>query len=359
MTTGVVQGIVTESAVHVPTVGADGPLLRVEHLVKHFPISRGVFGRTESVVKAVDDVSFEVRRGETLAVVGESGCGKSTLARCIARLIEPTAGTITFEGRDLSRLDRKALAPIRRDLMMIFQDPFGSLDPRMRIGSIIAEPLEIYRFGSKDEIRDRVTSLLRLVGLNPEHYNRLPHEFSGGQRQRIGIARALALEPKLIVCDEPVSALDISVQAQILNLFADLQEELGLTYVFITHNLDVVRHVAGRVLVMYLGRVVEEARAAHLYAHPRHPYAAALLSAVPIPDPELSRARHPIVLEGDVPSPFDLPAACRFHPRCPRAQAVCGVTSPERRTFEDGHVAECHFPVERWPLDNPDEIRSV
>jgi oligopeptide/dipeptide ABC transporter ATP-binding protein len=359
VTTDVVQGIGTESAMDGPAAGADGPLLRVEHLVKYFPISRGVFGRAESVVKAVDDVSFEVRRGETLAIVGESGCGKSTLARCIARLIEPTAGTITFEGRDLSRLDRKALAPIRRDLMMIFQDPFGSLDPRMRIGAIIAEPLEIHRYGSKDEIRDRVKSLLILVGLNPEHYNRLPHEFSGGQRQRIGIARALALGPKLIVCDEPVSALDISVQAQILNLFADLQDDLGLTYVFITHNLDVVRHVADRVLVMYLGRVVEEARAADLYAHPRHPYTAALLSAVPIPDPELSRARHPIVLEGDVPSPFDLPAACRFHPRCPRAQVVCGVTSPERRAVEDGHVVECHFPVERWPLDNPDEIRSV
>jgi oligopeptide/dipeptide ABC transporter ATP-binding protein len=359
VTAEALPGIGSGSPAGSPTEGDDGPLLRVEHLVKHFPVSRGAFGRTAGVVKAVDDVSFDVRRGETLAVVGESGCGKSTLARCIARLIEPTSGTITFEGRDLSRLSRTAMAPLRRDLMMIFQDPFGSLDPRMRVGSIIAEPLEIHGFGSKDQIRERVTSLLRLVGLNPEHFNRLPHEFSGGQRQRIGIARALALGPKLIVCDEPVSALDVSVQAQILNLLADLQDELGLTYVFITHNLDVVRHAADRVLVMYLGRVVEEGRGADLYGHPRHPYTAALLSAVPVPDPALSRARRPIILEGDVPSPLHPPAACRFHPRCPRAQPICGVTSPERRTFEDGHVAECHFPVARWPLGDPDEIRSI
>jgi peptide/nickel transport system ATP-binding protein len=335
------------------------PILRVEHLVKHFPVSRGVFGPSGGVIKAVDDVSFEVRRGETVAIVGESGCGKSTLARCVARLTEPTAGTITFEGRDLSRLDRKAMGPIRRDMMMIFQDPFGSLDPRMRVGSIIAEPLQIHRYGSKDEIRERVTSLLKLVGLNPEHFNRLPFEFSGGQRQRIGIARALALEPKLVVCDEPVSALDVSVQAQILNLLADLQDELGLTYLFITHNLDVVRHVADRVLVMYLGRMVEEGRAADLYAYPRHPYTAALLSAVPVPDPALSRARRPIVLEGDVPSPLNPPAGCRFHPRCPRAQQLCRVTSPEHRMFENGQRAECHYPVERWPLGDPDELRIV
>ena len=341
----------------VPAVADDDVLLRVDHLTKHFAVRRGMFGSSSGgVVRAVDDVSFEVRRGETLAIVGESGCGKSTLARCVARLIEPTAGSITFEGRDLGLLDRAAMAPIRRDLMMIFQDPFGSLDPRMRVGGIIAEPLEIHRHGSRDEIRDRVISLLRLVGLNPEHYNRLPHEFSGGQRQRIGIARALALGPKLMVCDEPVSALDVSVQAQILNLLSDLQEELGLTYLFITHNLDVVRHMADRVLVMYLGRVIEEARAADLYVHPRHPYTGALLSAVPVPDPVRSRARHPIVLEGDVPSPLNPPAGCRFHPRCPRAQEVCSQTAPERRTFETGHMAECYVPLERRPLGEPGDI---
>jgi peptide/nickel transport system ATP-binding protein len=337
-----------------------GPILRVEGLVKHFPLSTGAFGqRSRSVVKAVDGVSFEVAAGETVAIVGESGCGKSTLARCIARLVEPTAGSITFEGRDLTHLDRSAMAPLRRDLMMIFQDPFGSLDPRMRVGSIIAEPLVIHRWGTHAEIRDRVVALLRLVGLNPEHYNRLPHEFSGGQRQRIGIARALALGPKLIVCDEPVSALDVSIQAQILNLLADLQEELGLTYVFITHNLDVVRHVADRVLVMYLGRIVEEAPAADLYRLPRHPYTAALLSAVPVPDPIRSRARRPIVLEGDVPSPVDPPAGCRFHPRCPRVQPICRTVAPERRLLDVGRTVECHAPIERWPYDDPAEIRIV
>jgi len=335
------------------------PILRVEHLVKEFPIKSGAFGGRSGVVHAVDDVSFELYPGETLAIVGESGCGKSTLARCVARLVEPTSGRITFEGRDITALSRREMAPIRRDMMMIFQDPFGSLDPRMHVGAIIAEPLEVHGWGDGKKIRVRVQELLALVGLNPEHYNRYPHEFSGGQRQRIGIARALALGPKLVVCDEPVSALDVSVQAQILNLLADLQEDLGLTYVFITHNLDVVQQVASRVMVMYLGQAVEEATVADLYAHPRHPYTAALLSAVPIPDPDLARARRPIILEGDVPSPINPPSGCRFHPRCPRAADVCAVGAPPIAAFEAGHTVACHFPVERWPLDDPADIARV
>ncbi len=335
------------------------PLLRVEGVSKHFPVTRGAFGGSKGIVRAVDDVSFDLYPGETLAIVGESGCGKSTLARCIARLIEPTAGRIVFEGRDITALGRRALAPIRRDLMMIFQDPFGSLDPRMHVGAIVAEPLEVHHAGTGKEIRARVQHLLSLVGLSPEHYNRYPHEFSGGQRQRIGIARALALGPKLVVCDEPVSALDVSVQAQILNLLADLQDELGLTYVFITHNLDVVRQVADRVMVMYLGRAVEQAPVERLYAEPAHPYTAALLSAVPIPDPDLARARRPILLDGDVPSPINPPGGCRFHPRCPRAQAVCATTAPARTEPVPGHLVDCHFPVGGWVLDHPETIRVV
>ena len=338
---------------------AGEPILQVEHLTKDFPLRRGAFGGKSGVVHAVDDVSFELRAGETLAIVGESGCGKSTLARCVTRLLEPTSGRIAFNGRDITSLSRGEMAPIRRDMMMIFQDPFGSLDPRMHVGAIIAEPLEIHHWGSGAKSRRRVQELLALVGLNPEHYNRYPHEFSGGQRQRIGIARALALGPKLVVCDEPVSALDVSVQAQILNLLADLQEELGLTYVFITHNLDVVQQVANRVMVMYLGRAVEEASVADLYARPRHPYTAALLSAVPIPDPDLARARRPILLEGDVPSPLDPPAGCRFHPRCPRAAEICAQGLPPIVPFEAGHSAACNFPVERWPLDDPADIARV
>jgi oligopeptide/dipeptide ABC transporter ATP-binding protein len=340
-------------------VTADEPILRVEHLVKEFPVKRGAFGGRAGVVHAVDDVSFDLHAGETLAIVGESGCGKSTLARCVSRLLEPTSGRITFDGRDITGLTRRELAPIRRDLMMIFQDPFGSLDPRMHVGAIVAEPLEVHGWGDGRKNRARVQELLALVGLNPEHYNRYPHEFSGGQRQRIGIARALALGPKLVVCDEPVSALDVSVQAQILNLLADLQDELGLTYIFITHNLDVVQQVASRVMVMYLGRAVEEASVADLYAHPRHPYTAALLSAVPVPDPDLARARRPIILEGDVPSPIDPPSGCRFHPRCPRAADICAVGLPPIAAFGTGHTAACHFPVEQWPLDDPADIAQV
>jgi peptide/nickel transport system ATP-binding protein len=336
-----------------------GPLLHVEDLTKHFPVARGAFRSHPGVIRALDGVSFDLRAGETLAVVGESGCGKTTLGRCVTRLLRPSGGRIVFEGRDITGYSRSQMRPLRRDIMMIFQDPFGSLDPRMRVGTIIAEPLQVHGYGDSRAVEKRVRYLLERVGLSPEHYHRFPHEFSGGQRQRIGIARALALEPKLIVCDEPVSALDVSVQAQILNLLADLQEDFGLTYLFITHNLDVVRHIANRVLVMYLGKVVEEASGADLFSHPRHPYTASLLSAVPIPEPQLARARRAIVLEGDVPSPINPPSACRFHPRCPRAQDICAEVYPPAREFGPGHSAWCHFPVRNWPLITPDEIRSI
>ncbi len=249
--------------------------------------------------------------------------------------------------------------PLRREMMMVFQDPYGSLNPRKRVGWIVSEPLEVHGWGTQGQIKERVQQLLTRVGLSPEHYNRLPHEFSGGQRQRIGIARALALKPKLIVCDEPVSALDVSVQSQILNLLADLQQEFGLSYVFITHNLDVVRHVANRVLVMYLGKVVEAGPVEDLYRHPRHPYTASLLSAVPVPSPRLARLRKPIVLEGDVPSPINPPSACRFHPRCPRAQEICASEYPGHRAFGPGHFADCHFPIAQWPLPKPEDIRDI
>ena len=299
-------------------------LLRVDDLKKHFPITQGIIFQKEiASVKAVDGVSFVVNQGETLGVVGESGCGKSTMARCVMRLLDPTAGQIIFDGRDITRLSRAQMRPVRREMMMIFQDPYASLNPRKRVGFIVGEALQVHEKRTRTDAatKRRVQELLEVVGLNPEHYNRFPHEFSGGQRQRIGIARALAVNPKLIVCDEPVSALDVSVQAQILNLLKDLQREFDLTYVFIAHDLNVVRHISDRVLVMYLGKVVEIAPAHELYAAPKHPYTGALLSAVPIPDPKLGRARKPIVLEGDVPSPINPPAGCRFHPRCPRFHA--------------------------------------
>ena len=297
-------------------------LLVVEDLVKHFPVTRGiVFQKQVASVKAVDGISFTVKQGETLGVVGESGCGKSTMARCLMRLLDPTSGRITFAGRDITHLSRTEMRPIRRELMMIFQDPYASLNQRKRVGFIVAEALQVHRIGTPAEIKRRVQELLEVVGLNPEHYNRFPHEFSGGQRQRIGVARALAVNPKLIVCDEPVSALDVSVQAQILNLLKDLQRDFGLTYVFIAHDLNVVRHISDRVLVMYLGKVAEIADRNQLYAAAEASYTGALLSAVPIPNPELGRLRRPIVLEGDVPSPINPPEACRFHPRCPRFRA--------------------------------------
>jgi oligopeptide/dipeptide ABC transporter ATP-binding protein len=341
----------------VPTSADD--LLVVEDLVKYFPVTRGIiFQKQVGAVKAVDGVTFNVRRGETLGVVGESGCGKSTMARCIMRLLDPTGGRITFDGRDITRLDRARMRPIRREMMMIFQDPYASLNPRKRVGFIISEALEVHKMGTDAEIKRRVQELLHVVGLNPEHYNRFPHEFSGGQRQRIGVARALAVNPKLIVCDEPVSALDVSVQAQILNLLKDLQGEFGLTYIFIAHDLNVVRHISDRVMVMYLGKVAEVAQRSQLYAEPRHPYTGALLSAVPIPNPALGRQRKSIVLEGDVPNPINPPSACRFHPRCPRFNAGhCDTEEPPLYEFGAGHSAACHYPLERWPLTE-EEMRQ-
>jgi oligopeptide/dipeptide ABC transporter ATP-binding protein len=327
-------------------------LLVVKDLVKYFPITRGiVFQKEVAKVQAVDGVSFSVKRGETLGVVGESGCGKSTMARCVMRLLEPTSGQIVFDGEDVASLKGRGLTKMRREMMMVFQDPYASLNPRMRVGAIIGEALQVNKVGSASEIRMRVQELLEVVGLNPEHYNRYPHEFSGGQRQRIGVARALAIRPKLIVCDEPVSALDVSVQAQILNLLKKLQHEFDLTYVVIAHDLDVVRHISDNVAVMYLGKIVEQAPGSDLYAHPRHPYSGALLSAVPVPNPDVARARRPIVLEGDVPSPINPPSACRFHPRCPRFQkGVCDVEEPLLERKDGGNMAACHYPLETWPM---------
>jgi len=328
-------------------------LLVVDDVKKHFPVTRGIiFQKQVGAVKAVDGVSFSVKTGETLGIVGESGCGKSTLARCVMRLLDTTDGKIIFDGRDITRLSRQAMRPVRREMMMIFQDPYASLNPRKRVGFTVAEALEVHKLGTPAEVKRRVQELLEIVGLNPEHYNRFPHEFSGGQRQRIGVARALAISPKLIVCDEPVSALDVSVQAQVLNLLEDLQQEFGLTYVFIAHDLNVVRHISDRVLVMYLGKIAELAPKTELYESPKHPYTGALLSAVPIADPERGRAREPLVLEGDVPSPLNPPSACRFHPRCPRFQeGHCDVEEPPLYSFGAEHVAACHYPLEGWPLD--------
>jgi oligopeptide/dipeptide ABC transporter ATP-binding protein len=335
-------------------------LLVVEDLKKHFPVTRGIiFQRQIASVKAVDGISFTVSQGETLGVVGESGCGKSTMARCIMRLLDPTGGKIIFDGRDITHLSRAQMRPVRREMMMIFQDPYASLNPRKRVGFIVSEALEVHKIGTEAETKKRVQELLDIVGLNPEHYNRFPHEFSGGQRQRIGIARALAVNPKMIVCDEPVSALDVSVQAQILNLLKDLQNEFRLTYVFIAHDLNVVRHISDRVMVMYLGHAVEIASRDQLYAEPKHPYTGALLSAVPVPDPEVGRQRKRVVLEGDVPSPINPPSACWFHPRCPRfREGHCDVETPELLPRGgQGHVAACHYPLERWPMTEA-EIRN-
>jgi oligopeptide/dipeptide ABC transporter ATP-binding protein len=354
----------TTESVRAPVSTYQGEeLLSVENLKKHFPVTRGIiFQKQIAAVQAVDGVSFTVKKGETLGVVGESGCGKSTMARCILKLLEPTAGRIVFDGRDITRLSRAEMRPYRREMMMIFQDPYASLNPRKRVGFIVAEALQVHKLGTPQVIKRRVQELLEVVGLNPEHYNRFPHEFSGGQRQRIGIARALAVSPKLIICDEPVSALDVSVQAQILNLLKDLQSDFDLTYVFIAHDLNVVRYISDRVLVMYLGQVVESGARLDLYENPKHPYTGALLSAVPVPDPELGRARQRIVLEGDVPNPINPPSACRFHTRCPRFVAGhCDVDPPElvaRPGLAPDHAVACHYPLERWPL-TAEEMRSA
>jgi oligopeptide transport system ATP-binding protein len=320
--------------VPVPSSEPRESLVSVRGLVKHFPVE----GSTD-VVRAVDGVSFEIFAGETLGLVGESGCGKSTVGRCLLRLIEPTAGHIYFEGRDILALNRKELREIRREMQIIFQDPYASLNPRMKIGDIVGEPLVIHNQGTKSERRDRVAALLRRVGLDPDYMKRYAHEFSGGQRQRIGVARSLALNPKLIVADEPVSALDVSVQAQVVNLLQELQEEFKLTYLFISHGLAVVEHISTRVAVMYLGRIVEIASAAELYAQPLHPYTQALLSAIPIPDPTQKRKR--IVLEGDVPTPINPPSGCRFRTRCPLAIEECAQIDPELREVSPGHHVAC------------------
>jgi peptide/nickel transport system ATP-binding protein len=333
----------------------EAPLLEARHVVKHFPIKAGVlFDREVARVQAVDDVSLTLYSRETLGLVGESGCGKSTLCRTLLRLIEPTAGSIRFEGREIADISQRELRPLRRQMQMIFQDPFASLNPRKRVGQIVGDPIKLHGIAEGAELKRQVQALLERVGLDAEHYNRFPHEFSGGQRQRIGIARALGLRPKLIVADEPVSALDVSIQAQIINLLDDLREEFDLTLIFVAHDLGVVRHVSDRIAVMYLGKIVEIAPGDQLYSNPIHPYTAALLSAIPIPDPKENAAREPLVLEGDVPSPINPPPACRFHTRCPWATAVCGEIEPPLVDYGD-HLAACHHPLDV----SADQIRSA
>jgi oligopeptide/dipeptide ABC transporter ATP-binding protein len=320
-------------------------LIETEHLRLDFPVREGVvFDRTVAHVHAVDDVTVGLREGETLGLVGESGCGKTTFSRALMRLIDPTGGAIRFRGRDITGASRKDMEPLRREMQMVFQDPFASLNPRKRVGQIIAMPLRLHGIAA-DDIEARVRELLARVGLAPEHVNRYPHEFSGGQRQRIGIARALALEPRLVVLDEPVSALDVSVQAQIINLLDDLQDELGLSYLFVAHDLSVVRHVSDRIAVMYLGKLMEVSPAEELYVKPIHPYTAALLAAIPIPDPRENRRRERIVVSGEPPNPIDPPSGCVFHPRCPRATEVCRQVEPPLTRYPSGHLAACHHPL--------------
>ncbi len=318
-------------------------LIRVENLVKHFPILRGLFQKQVGAVRAVDGISFDIRRGETLGLVGESGCGKSTTGRTVLQLFRPTSGQVLFDGEDLTQLKGEELRKMRRKMQMIFQDPYASLNPRMTVGEIVAEPLLIHKIASEAEANERVKELLELVKLNPSFSTRYPHEFSGGQRQRIGVARALALQPSFIVCDEPISALDVSIQAQVVNLLEELQQRFSLTYLFIAHDLSMVRHISDRVAVMYLGVMVELAERDELYNKPLHPYSQALLSAVPIPDPVAEVSRQRMILEGDVPSPVNPPSGCRFRTRCPIAEAVCAESRPEFREIRPGHFVACFF----------------
>jgi len=318
------------------------PLVQVRHLKKYFPIMRGVIQRHVGDVKAVDDVTFDIYKGETLGLVGETGCGKTTVGRTIIRLYEPTAGQVIFDGVDLARLKSSELRRMRRRMQMIFQDPYASLNPRMTVGAIIAEPMEVHRIAGRNERRERVEELLEMVGLNPYFANRYPHEFSGGQRQRIGIARALALNPDLIVCDEPISSLDVSIQAQVVNLLEELQDRMGLTYLFIAHDLSMVRHISDRMAVMYLGKIVELTDRDEIYLNPLHPYTQALMSAVPVPDPEVEERRQRIILKGDLPSPANPPKGCNFNTRCPVAMDICFEEEPEFREVKPGHWVACH-----------------
>ncbi len=319
-------------------------LIQVRNLKKYFPIYRGsIIQRHVGDIKAVDGVSFDIYPGETLGLVGESGCGKTTTGRTILQLYEPTDGQIIFEGVDLTTLKENDLRRMRSHMQMIFQDPYASLNPRMTVGSIVSAPLEVHKVARGKEKRERVNELLELVGLNPEFVNRYPHEFSGGQRQRIGIARALALSPDLIICDEPISSLDVSIQAQVVNLLEDLQEQLGLTYLFIAHDLSMVRHISDRMAVMYLGKIVEMADRDEIYLHPLHPYTQALMSAVPVPDPDIAETRHRIILEGDIPSPANPPVGCNFNTRCPIAREICFQEEPSYREIKGNHWTACHF----------------
>lgn len=318
-------------------------ILEVNNLVKHFPLGGGLFSKKQQVVQAVNGISFKVKRGETLGLVGESGCGKSTAGRSIIRLYEPTAGQIIFEGKDVTKAKGNDLMELRRNMQMIFQDPYASLNPRMTVGDIVAEALDIHRLARGQERTKRIFELLKIVGLNPEHANRFPHEFSGGQRQRIGIARALAVNPSLIICDEPISALDVSIQAQVVNMLEELQEKLGLTYLFIAHDLSMVKYISHRIAVMYLGRIVELTSSSELYLNPMHPYTQGLLSAIPIPDPIVEGKRQRIVPTGNVPSPIDPPSGCYFRTRCPHAMAVCAEEAPVLKDMGNDHLVACHL----------------